>query len=396
MTKDKNIFGPRSSAIPKLRPTLQQVTDFLDDTPKQAGGARHATDVIRYLKLLHRIEKYEIRKQAACDGQDARERMLLEALSRSGYMNEALLLAVGEYKYHLHTLAALDFARPEEFIRTAEAKRRKLSKTRIIDVERMIRLDERVAERKKILKGLGERWKGRAEELRGIARYVKDNLARVELMCRRCIGVIVEHEMGRSVERQLIEDIKGRFREQLKSELGRRKVTRTEAEKAREEADAIAAGLKRTITVDLFRMAGTFEAIHDHVNRIGGELAVPLDELLAGTLAMNQGTFALFRRIERALVALVADYPAQLDPEMARAGAAAPALVEEQRQIMLDRLFADLQRERRARKDRRELKDRRKAQDPNYSGPERRSGRNRRKRRNEGDRRVSGMALFSG
>jgi hypothetical protein len=376
MANDKNIFGPRSSTVPELRPTRQQVTDFLDGTLKEKGGARQSADVVRYLRLLFRVERYEKGKKSG-GGRDAGERMLLEALSRSGFVNDDLLFAVGEYKFHMLELVAMDFTGPEEFIRFAEIKRAKLSKKKIGDVERMIRLDEMVAERKRVLAGLGEQWTKRSGELRSIARYVKDNLARVALMCRRCIGVIAEHETGRKVEGRLVEDLKEKFR----SGQSRRKATGPGTEKAGQEADEAAAALRRTITVDLFRMAGTFEAVHEHANRIAGELGALLDEYLLTVLAMDTGTVASFRRIERALVALVADFPAQLDRSDARAGAADHALIEEQRQIMLDRLFADLQRERRERKDRRERADRRREQNANYSGPERRSGGSRRKKK---------------
>jgi hypothetical protein len=374
---DESIFAPRSAGG-VAAPLPQELNDFLETTVMEAVGEPHLSDLIRYRRLLSQMETFLSRRGRAADPGEIDGRIVFGVHRHARFLNRELLLAAGQYKYHLHALAGLDFAGPAEFIAAAEERRKRLRKTKLSDVERLMRLEEMVRERQKMLEDLGKRWDRLAAELLDLAAYVQENLERIGKACRRSIGTIVAAEVLGRAEGQLAESVKEHFKTGLRAALTVRKVTTGDVAQAKRDAAGLIAELSGIIRDDAFRMAGVYESLHEHVKRAAAELAALIRELGASDRGGREGPLLLFRRIERTIASLLSAFPADIEPSKVLPRASSHAVVARKRQEMHDLLFTEVRRDRRTTKDRRERRDRRKRQDPDYTGPERRGGQDRR------------------
>jgi hypothetical protein len=359
--------------------------EFLEQVNKDYVPEPHDRDMIRYRRTLYHVENFESRLQLAEARPNAREQILYGVLHHVRFFNRSLFLAVGKFKYHLRSLSLLDFESLAGFIRSAEVTKKRLSKRKINDVLRMRRLREMIDERKKILEKYHVQWDDLTAELMDITGYIRENLVRIERLCRRSVRVLAESGLTAKKERQLLEDIKALFKARLKDALHYRTVTTDDVAKAKQEVGAIAAELRAVVQDDIVRMTAVYNRVGDHVKRSVGELDDLLAEIERTELAMEKERIILFRRIEQAMVTLISNYPEQLDPAGAGPVAAGRAIVEGKRQEVLAFLFEELRRESRLGSDRRKKRDRRRKADLNYPGPERRTGD---KRRSGGTRRT--------
>ncbi len=377
MTPDDDIFSSRPETNRIARPEQQELSDFLDRTMKDGVAEPHAADLARYRRPLYHVENFEGRSGAMESRPSAGEQAFLGALLHSRFFNRALLTAVGQYKFHLHELAAIDIESPRQFIESAGATMKKLSRRKINDVLRMGRLREMVRERQKMLEQHRSRWAVLTAELLDIALYALENLVRIERLCGRSLAVL---EPGRAAkkEEQLVGSIRQVLKEQLKDALNFRTVTTDDVARAKQEADRYARELHDAAEEDRSRMAVVFGAVREHVRRCAEELDDLLEEFRGTEIGMDPAQVVRFRRIELALVLTVSGYPEQIDPVAARTPVAGSFLVEDKRQELVAFLLDQVQKGP-ARIERRAKQDRRKGKDLNYNGPERRSGRERRR-----------------
>ncbi len=332
MTAEEPIFGRRATASTTLSPEPQELFSFLEHTEKSFIAERHAADLVRYRRQLLKLESFEKRSQALGGQQDPAESAFFGVLERTRLFNPALLQAAGEFKYHLHRLAGLDFDGPAEFIAASGEQRKKLNPRKIDDALRLVRIDEMAAERRKMLDDLAKRWDDLATELLDILRYVRDNLSRIERRCRRTLAVLSEKEQRKVREGWLIDAIKAHFKARLTSELRVRKVTKAEAEQAKEQAQTLVKELLTIVADDAAKLAGLIERVLGHVQRSAAELDVLLSDAAKGSGVQRKERVLLFRKGEQALVGLVADYPEELDKGALQLAQASSPVVTAQRQ----------------------------------------------------------------
>lgn len=372
MKHEETIFAPRPEG--GIAPPLpQELNDFLENTVMDAVGEPHITDLLTYRRLLSQMETFLSRKQPAADPGDIDARIVFGVHRHARFLNRELLLAASQYKYHLHAMAGLDFAAPAEFIAAAEEKRKRLRKTKLSDVERLMRLDEMVRERQKMLENLKKRWDQLAAEMLDIAGYIHENLVRMERLCKRSIGLLAAEEVGGSKGPELEDGIKTYFKERLKAALAVRKVTSADVEQVKRDVAELSKELAAIIRDDLFRMADVYEVLFGHISRVAADIGAAIKDLGTADVGSREGHLLRFRRIERMLVSLLSGYPREIEPAKVPPPASSHAIVAKKRQEMHDYLFGEMHRERREKRDRRERPDRRKRQDPSYAGPERRS-----------------------
>lgn len=376
MTIDGAIFSPRPDSGRIAQPTQQALSDFLEHTKKDAVPETHVADVVRYRKPLYHVENFEGRMQAIEARPSAGEQAFHGALLHTRFFNRSLLLALGLYKFYLHELAAIDIDSPRQFIESAGATIKKLSKRKINDVLRMGRLREMVQERQKMLEQHRTRWGGLTAELLDIALYVLENLVRTERLCGRSIALLVPDRAAKK-ERLLVDSIKAILKDQLKDALHYRAITTEDVYRAKQEVDQLAQELHAGIGEDRGRMIAVYEAVRGHVKRCAEEMDDLLEEFRGAEISMDPEQVVRFRRIEQAMVSLLSGYPDQLDPVAARTAMARSFIVEDKRQEMVAYLLDQLHRGP-ARIERRAKQDRRKGKDATYRGPERRSGKERR------------------
>ncbi len=383
---DRNISGLDFRSHENLRPLRGGLNAFPESTYEESGLKRRINDLSTYRQLLKDAAVFEQHPLSDVEQQDLRDHMFYRVLSHSRFVNPAFLPAVERYQYHLYALLSLDFVNPMSFIKSAEKEMDGLDRNKTDDAARIAKLQEMVDVRKKSLSELKRRWESFAAELCRITLSIRDNLSGIERLCKTSIAILSDPVIGRTRERQLIEDIKTYFKEQLKDSLRRGSVSRQDVENAKEEFDVLCQEISAFGREDIHVLITAFEAVRGHTNKIAREI----DRLLTEYESKKNGSVKenkdLFKRAEQTLVSLISDLRFELKAQKIRTGAATDDIVTAIRKEMLDYLFEAAQKERRSRSDRRSFKERRKSDGLRCKGSERRIGEDRRAVQN---RRIS-------
>jgi hypothetical protein len=374
------IFGRREGPDASIRPSREDLGAFLERMKKQGALVPHVNAMGKIRLMLIDMEAFEARRKLEPWQQDHRERMVYGVLRHSRFVCIELLTAVAEFQYQLRTLASLDFAGPEEFIANAERTMKKLKRSKIDHVVRMLRLKEMIEERRNLLAGLEVRQRALIDELRHIASYVRENLIRIETLCRKAIVVLVEIGLERTKERELIEEVRTQFHRELRAASGVRQLVAEDLERAKHIADRLTRKLSDLVREDVYSLSRLYETVHDLAKNTSGELTELLREIDRVRSGQRREIIETFQRIGQALALLVVGFPDELRPKKVDIGLTRNALLMDKRREMVEYLFEQTGLERRARPERRSNPDRRKAGDRNYTGAERRSGQSRRKR----------------
>jgi hypothetical protein len=304
--------------------------------------------------------------------------MFYGVLRHSCFFDPALKSAVEQYKYHLHELIALDFKKPTAFIKSAEEEIRRLNPKKKDDEVKLIRLRGMVDERKKTLETLKKRRAALTEELGYIARYTRDNLVKINSRCEASIVVLVDLQIARNEENRLIEDIKTRFKEDLKNLLHHGPVTRQHLEAVKKDVAMLSKEISVLLREDVYTLTRLYEAIHDHTKKIARKIDALMAEIERKKNKRFEEDGKLFAQVEQVLVSLMSDHHFELKATEIRTETAHESILFEKRKEMLDHLFELLQKERRSSNNRRAGEDRRRFNDPDYKGTKRRSGKDRR------------------
>ncbi len=378
MTDDKSIFGQNFKSRDSLRPGQEEITVFLERTHRDGSREVHARDLEQFRKLVKETEAFEQRGMRGQNEADLHELMRYGVLGHAQFASSALLGTMELYKYHLHALGALDFKTPASFIASAENELGRLSKKRLNDVMRMARLQEMIAERKKIVETLKRQWVELAAELRRIALYIRDNLSRIGKLCETSIVVLAETGIGQQKEKQLIEDIKNLYKVKFKEALHRGNTSRQDLENAKEELDLLTTEMSIHSREDADVLTRSYETLLEQVKRTVQELDTVLAQIEQNKSGSVLESTELFKRIERVLVSLISD--CRIDPKPSGIHTDTPhaGILRNKRKEMLNYLFEQVRKERRVQKDRRSLPERRKVNKPDYGGPERRRNKERR------------------
>lgn len=375
-----DIFVPRASPKPGLLPAPEKLNAFLDGMKKEGYLVTLVNGMGKVREMLIDISAFEQRRKLEPGLQDLRERMVFGVLRHSRFINEELLTSVSQFQYQLNALIECDFESPAEFIANAEKTIKKLKRNRIDDMVRMGRLTEMIEERRNILVGLDARWTALTGEIRHIVDYIRENLLRIETLCRKSIVVLVEIGLEKKKENELIEGIRQQFLKELKSATGVRLLTDEDLRKAGEICDRLAKKLSEMIRDDQYSLSWLYEVVHDRVKGIVAELNGILGDLARLTADERREALLLYQKIGQTLISLVAEFPPELRTGKVDLGATRNANLMEKRREMIDHLLDQAGLERRERSDRRTRQERRRSKDPNYRGPERRANEERRTR----------------
>ena len=380
MTTENTIFGLRFQSNADLHPSQEELSDFLESPKKNGGRELHGDDLTAYRELLKNVQVFELHKRQGVPRQDLQGKMFYTVLSHSRFVNPALKSAVEQYKYLLHALITLDFKKPTAFIRSAEEDMSRLNQNNEDHAVRLARLREMVAERKETLAALKKRWSVLSDELNNIALYISDNLAKIEKLCEASIVVLVDFQLGRKKENQMVEDIKTHFKEHLKDSLRRGPITKQYLESVKKDVAVLSKEISALLREDVYALTRLYEAIHDHAKKVAREINALTEKIKGRKNSSYEDGRELFMQVEQVLVSLISDYQFQLKTTETRSDTAHKNILLGKRKEMLDHLFELVQKERRAHRTRRTREDRRRSKEAAYKGPERRSG-NRRSRK---------------
>ncbi len=379
MTNEKSIFGVPFEPDGSLRPTREQLDAFLQAPCSEGEKDLNGSDLQLYRRLLREADDSEQKQTAAATGEDVKNQIFYGVLRSARFANPALLSAVELYKYQRHAMTLLDFETPMSFVQAAEQTMAKLNKKNIDHVVRILRLEEMVLERKKIIQRLDRSFAGLSDELVRIAVYIKENLFRIQKRCKASIAMLADISITGKKERQLIEDIKDRPKKALQSG----KISMQDLGKAVKEVGLIASETSAAIKKDILALTNLYASLHDQVKNTKKAIEILQLALKENKDKSTEEKKQLLAAAEHSLVSLLSS----LRPDNQSAGVhmatAYEKFISRKRSEMLEYLFDVAQKDRRILPDRRTSKPRRKSGTPsNYKGQKRRSGIDRRTGKN--------------
>jgi hypothetical protein len=377
MTLNSSIFGLRFGSNVALQPTQEELKTFLESKENGNGREPYGNALTAYNRLLEEVLSFQRHQLYEVPSQNTSNKLFYGVLSHSCFFNPALKSAVEQYFYHLHALETLDFVKPTAFLRAAEEATSRLNPKKKADATKLASIREMADERKKLLITLNSRRLAFVEELSHIAQYIRNNLVKIANRCETSIVILVDSQIGRKEENQLIDDIKTHFREKLKTDLHGGLVTRQHLESAQQDVALLSKETSGLLREYVFSLTRVFETIYDHVTKVAREI----DALLAENKGRKKASFKvdvmLFTRIERVLVELMSGAQFALATTDIRTDTAHISILMEKRNEMLGRLYELMQKERRS-WSRRHREKRRREDGQLHKGVPLRSGKDRR------------------
>jgi hypothetical protein len=382
MMSNKSIFGTPFTPNGALKPKPDQMRAFLESRGKNGGGGLHGDDLLGYRRLLENVFAFGREQLQDAKPEDLPRHMVSAVLRSSRFADHNLLSALELYKYHLHalTLKSAEYKTLVAFIRSAEQTLSSLSRDKLDDVLRMVRLREMIEEREKIVEALKPPALAVSAELYRTARYIRGALANVEKRCEASIAMLSDPGVIGKTESQIIDNIKGRPQKALLAG----KITVQNLERAKREVELIAKKLSSVMREDSNLLKGVCGALRKQLRKTMLMTEAPLAEIGSNTHRSIEEQQRVFSEIGHAFLSLTANTfepPARPDPAMHVDGAY-EKFIEKKRKEMLGHLFDVLKKDRRSRTDRRSSTSRRKSSDPNFQGSQQRSGKDRRRGNN--------------
>jgi len=373
MAKDTSIFGLRFRSNADLNPTRDELEQFLAGTNKAGAREPQSSDLARYHGLMDRMRAFAQGQRADTETQDVGDRMFYGVLGLSQFFSPALELAVGQFMYHLHLLDTLDMRKTATFISSAEQEMASLNSKKKEHAARLAHLRGIIEERMQALSALKRRRADLVQEMSDVAQYIGDNLVRIEHLCEASIVILVGLEVSQQETKQLIKDIKDQFTDRLRDSLERGPVSQQQIEDAKRDVAVLSREISALVREDVYALTALYETVLEHARRF----ARAIEGLLA-TIRGGHEDVATFRELEQVLVGLVTDFRFDLKAAAVHSETGHVDILREKRRDMLDRIFAQLERERRARQDRRTGEERRRRKPPAAPASERRKGKDRR------------------
>ncbi len=335
----------------------------------------YRTDLTYYRRLLEFTDAFGRAQR------DARQKYLSDQIVNavfyySRFADHNLLSAVELFQYHLHTLKlkSNDFGTKAEFIRSAEKTMSKLSKDKITDVIRMVRLQEMIRERKKIIEKLKLPSYALTAELCRIALYIHGTLAEIKKRCQASIVMLLDPNVIKKKESQMFDDLKERPQKALRAG----KIAEQDLERAIREINLIADNMSSVLKADIEMLKVIYEDLQGQLQKTIKVIEAPLTEIKCNKNRGIEELHQFFSAVEHALVSLLSTHHQEPPATNTKIETHYDKFITKKREEMLGYLFEVLPRGHRTKPDRRSSKARRKFNEPNYQGPKRRSGRDRR------------------
>ena len=386
MNIERNIFGFRHPSNVFLYPSPEELAAFVASPARTPGSDlaayRTLIDEVRGSELLSPLERIE---------QDLGQKVFTGVLSHTRFASPALAAEFEHYQYLLHVLKAADLRKPATFIRAADEEMAKLDPRNKAQADRLHRLRTLSDARRRELQALQRRREALCAELVNIARYVRDNLVKIERVCRTALVVLSDVRLAGQIEQRLMEDVKEHFRHDLKETRDRRTLTPSYLERLKRDVEMLA----KEIATFRRETAAAIETLYQATIRHAGDNARAIDSLLAKLgerrCEGDATDQALFGRIEQQLVTVVSGYRFEFSLRDRTTTTPYADVFNSKKRDALASLFDLVRGERRALANRRRGRDRRMFDLPSPKTLERRGGKERRSGR---DRRTEASAHF--
>jgi len=378
MAISKPIFDLRFGSNEELSPTREELEVFLRSPKVEGRRESHGNDIAAYRKLLEAIKAFEQHKGQYSEPQSFRDTMFYGVLGQSRFFSPVLASEATQYKYHLHALLTLDFNKPKAFIKAARDEMGRFNPRKKEDAVKLARFRAMVEERRKTLAILEKRRESLVRELGDIALYIRDNLVMIAKRCETSIVVLVELQISRKKEKQLVEDIRMRFKEHLKDSLRGGPAAGQDVETFKRDIAQLSKEISNMLREDVYALTRLYEAVLDHVQKTAREMETLLAKIERGRDKTFEDDRKLFTEIGNGLVSLISGWRFELQPAIIRSETAHGNILLEKREELLDYVFELLNKERRSWLDRRSAENRRRITGMNSTSSERRKGKDRR------------------
>ncbi len=305
---DGAIFGLRFQANEDLQPTQEALQRFLEGPGKDQGSEKFRDGLASYVRDLQAVDDFESNSPRGIAEFDFNEQKLLGVFAHSHFFKSALKLAVEHYLFHCSKLCALDFKKPRSFIKAAQEEINSLSPRKTLDKPKIVRLQAMVDQRTEALEALEKERLALTKELKNIALYVRENLVRIEKLCESSISLLVNLQLGKEKEHELIEDLKKQFKDEIRDHMQLGPVSREYAEKLKDDFSALSKQLSQVVLEDIYSVTLVYEQIHDHADKF----ATGLDALIRHVEEKKGERFEEHRdalgKIQQELIALISAY----------------------------------------------------------------------------------------
>lgn len=378
MIRETTIFGLRFGSNEDLQPVPEELELFLKSPKKEGSHELHVHDLAAYRTMLADIIAFENSLQLAPLHQSLRGKMFYGVLDHTSFFTNTLAAVVEQYKYHLHRFLPLDFKKPKSFISSVKEEMDRLNPKKKRDAERLTRLQDLVNSRAETLVELEKARSALSAELLNIAAYVRENLRRIAERCEAAIVVLVQIQAEGKEKDRLTEEIKTRFKEELRNTRDQGLVTKEALNAAKEDVAILTREMATLLREDVYALTSLYEAVHDHVDSAARNIGLLITKIEKNRNRSFEDEKERFTQIEQILISLVADFHFELKAVETHSETIHRSMLAEKRSEMIDHFIALVRKERRARDDRRAGIDRREFGDTGYAGPERRSGKDRR------------------
>jgi chromosome segregation ATPase len=337
------IFALRHQANGDIQPTSEELAAFLANPKEERGSAKHEDDLTLYRADLQVMDEFESSIQRGVGEYHLAERTFLGVLSHVRFFNHAVKCVVEEYKYLFGKIRVLDFKKPRDFVRAVQEEIESLDSTRKVDQPKIARLREKLEKRHADIASLEKTRINVTTELKNIASYMHDNLARIQKLCELSIATLNSLETDTDIENDAVADLKKQFKDDLRDRLQQGPVSREFAEQSKEDFMQHAKELMEFARQDRLALRRIYEQVHDHVKKHVAEIDMLVQQVDAKKDRFEEDR-ELLGKIDRGLVSLISEYQfgEEKIEETAREDEHA-GIIAQKRNEMLQRVFDLLQ-----------------------------------------------------
>lgn len=304
---DSKLFSINLSLNSDIQPSLEELNQFLNSPSGQPASKKHRDDFTSYLHDIKAIEDFESPTESK-NRYSLDEQKILGVLSCSQFFNHSIRFAIELYKYHNSKLRELDFKKPRAFVRAVREELAGLDPKRSADQKKIADLQARLDKRNQDIDALEKKRLELTAELKNIALYVRDFLARIQGLCEYSIAALGEPQLAKEMEQAMIEELKEQYKGDLREQRALGPLSRETAEKKKEDFVRHSEELVPLVLQDRHSLRGLYEQILDHVNKYASKVDAPVRNIEAKKGSDFEHERYALGKIEEDLVLIISNY----------------------------------------------------------------------------------------
>ncbi len=206
----------------------------------------------------------------------------------------------------------------------------------------MARLTALAEQRKRDVNALTVKSYTVLDEISHIVSYIRENLRSIERLCEASIAQLVDLQVSRKKETELIEEIRTDFKERVRASLHKGPVTKEYIETMKETFDRLSKMVADRLRLDIFTLTGLYETLHAHAKKFGEELEKQIAGISKDTADLARDK-EILAAIEDTLIRLLSDLKIELKfPAKPSEETEYESMLFEKRREMFEHIFSVL------------------------------------------------------